>query len=249
MKSVTFQSITIPAGLRKPLEAPDELSEILPGVSTELLIDRQVDALILPEQAAELPSARRLVVIVPEGSIDESELARRVWELASAAGLPVLYLGLSPDPTGTPTLRRRLALLAAETSQTPIAARPVVEVGKDWRQAASAHLQNGDLLVCLAEQHVPFHLLGQKRLGESLAAELQAPVILLAGLHVGRSASQLDRVRDALAWLFSLVILAAFGALQAWISQKTEPHLSTIFLCLSVVLEIIILLRMNAWIG
>src|SRR5689334_2075533 len=62
-----------------------------------------------------LPSAQRLVVLVPNVEVDEVELAYRIWSLASPRRLEVLFLSLVGEAREEAQARRRLARLAAIT--------------------------------------------------------------------------------------------------------------------------------------
>jgi hypothetical protein len=192
---------------------------------------------------------RRLVVLVPDGSLDENALAHKIWRLASISSLQVLFLGLSSDEENAPYFRRRLALLAAAINQGEVRARANVVVGEDWNRAVKNVLHSGDLLVCFARHMIPYRAIGRRNIGEVLAASFDVPVYLLGGLQVGRSPTQFQLVRSILAWSLSIAVLLAFGVLQIWISQNSNPSLSIMLICLSIVAEGITLFKLIEWIG
>lgn len=235
---------------RQRAGAPLDISAVIPGYSAAAAeaAEFQADTFIAPSHAP-LRSTRRIVVLVPDGSLDEIALARRVWQLASSASLNVLFLGLSPDLERAAPVRRRLALLASAVQQDDVNARMSVVVGSNWRQAVGDLLQAGDLLVCLAGHNVPYYGIGRRKLGDSLAATFQAPVYLLGGIPIGNSPAFRQRVQTLGAWSLSIVILVAFAGLQIWLSQNINPRLSPILISLSIIVEGITLFKAIEWMG
>jgi hypothetical protein len=225
-----------------------DISRLLPGFPTQEAAEFREDGFITPQRFPLNPT-RRLVVLVPDGSLDDNALTHKIWRLASISSLQVLFLGLSPDDENAPYVRRRLALLAANIHQGEISARTSVVVGENWSYAVKKVLHNGDMLVCIARHMIPYRAFSSRNIGEVLAASHDVPVYLLGGLQIGRSPTQFQLVRSILAWSVSIAILLAFGGLQIWISQNAHPDLSTILLCLSIIAEGILLFKFIEWIG
>ena len=225
-----------------------DISRLLPGFPTQEAAEFRDDGFITPHRFP-LNPMRRLVVLVPDGSLDENALAHKIWRLASISSLQVLFLGLSSDEESAPYFRRRLALLAAAINQGEVRARANVVVGEDWNRVVKKVLHSGDLLVCIARHMIPYRAIGRRNIGEVLAASFDVPVYLLGGLQVGRSPTQFQLVRSILAWSLSIAVLLAFGGLQIWISQNANPSLSIMLICLSIVTEGITLFKLIEWIG
>jgi hypothetical protein len=224
------------------------LSILLPGYSMQEGSVARGDALMAPDHYPLRPT-RRLVVLVPDGGLDETALARRVWRLASSSALKVLFLGLSSDPECVAPIRRRLALLAVAVDQGEVSARVSVAVGSDWLQAVEDVLHDGDLLICIAGHRVPYHVIGRRKLGDALASAFRAPVYELGGLQISQSQVSMPWLRTLVAWSISIAILVAFAGLQIWISRNASSRLSPILLCLTIIAEGIILLRTIERIG
>jgi hypothetical protein len=184
-----------------------------------------------------------LVVVIPEGNLDESALARRIWQLASSSRLQVLLLGLSSDDECASAVRRRLALLSAILRQGQVSTSTTSMVGKNWHLAVKAVLRSGDLVVSIARHMVAYHAIHRRSLGEALSAAFDIPVYMLGGLQVGRSPARMESIRSMAAWGLSIAILLAFTGLQIWISQNIDPRLSPILLGLSIIAEGITLLK------
>ena len=242
MKMIAAQPMFVPGAVALPSDAIRMLSILLPGYSMQDVSEARGDTLIAPDHFPLRPT-RRLVVLVPEGGLDDTALARRIWRLASSSALKVLFLGLSPDPECVAPIRRRLAMLAVAVDQGDVSARVSVEVGSDWLQAVEDVLHSGDLLICIAGHRVPYHVIGRRKLGDALAAAFQAPVYELGGLQVSQSTTFMPWARTLVAWSISIAILVAFAGLQIWISRNASPRLSPILLCLTIIAEGITLLK------
>ncbi len=248
MKMIAVQPTLLPGAVEQPSGINAMITAILPGRNLQDIPELRLDTLIAPDYFPLRPT-RRLVVLVPDGGLDETALARRVWLLASSASLNVLFLALSPDLENEADTRRRLALLAATVHQGEVNARASVVTGRSWLQAIEEVHTGGDLLVCIADHKVPYRLFGHKMLGDTLAAAFHAPVYLLGGLSIGRSPVVEQRVRGLAAWGVSIAVLFIFSAMQIWLSRDTSDRLMPFLLSLSVIAEGITLLKIIEWIG
>jgi len=247
MKTLAARSISIPAANQLPGTATD-ITRLLPGFPTQEAAEFRADVLITPQRFPLNPT-RRLVVLVPDGSLDENALVHKIWRLASISSLQVLFLGLSPDQENAPYTRRRLALFAVAINQGQVRARSSVVTEGNWNQAVKKVLHAGDLVVCMNSHIVPRLGIGRWKLGEALATDFDVPVYLLGGLQVGRSPQFLQQARSVAAWGLSIAILLAFGGLQIWLSQNANEQLSVLLICLSIVAEGITLFKLIEWIG
>ncbi len=225
---------------------PAPVTALIPGIGTLPPVTLFEDGLCVPN-ASFLPT-RRLVVLVPDDDLDEACLARRVWQLAACSCLRVLYLALPPDQPGAVSPQRRMAELAALTSDRSVQAQGVASEASNWRQALENILQPGDLLVCLAGQpavgRVKRHLL----LGVQIAETFARPVYLLGNVPLALKQPS-SHTREILGWVISIALIAGFFVLQINIDRTALRSVSTLFLCLSVVAEIYLLGKVNEWIG
>lgn len=221
---------------------------ILPGYDQLLANMAEKDVLLIQDRLP-LSPIRRLVVLVPRGEIDEPALARRVWEIATGFCAAVLYLALSPNELQSAHQRRRLADLAAGTSGQNVRASSNVSAAQDWHQALERVLKPGDLVVCLANHKISRYFAWRKPLGERLVEWVGMPVFMLSGFKIDRSWQEHQTLKAALSWVGFGVLLAAFFGMQAGISRATSRPLSSILLCLSVMVEVYLLWKINDWIG
>lgn len=193
-------------------------------------------ALLIPGDQP-LPPARRLVVLVPDTDVDESELATRIWSLASPRGLAVLYLGMIRDGRAESLTRRRLITLAAITRDDWAHVETRLEPEGNWIQIVRHIWEPGDLIVCHAEQALSGWSLKRKSLAQSLAAALNTPVYVLSGFYPGLPTEQPRWLARLLSWLPPLVLLVLFFMLQVRITWGTTGWIQTALLCLSVIVE------------
>jgi hypothetical protein len=224
-----------------------QIREVLPGSSQLPQAGLAADILLVPDQFQMAPT-RRLVVLVPAGEVDEQALARRVWQLASCSGLDVLYLSLSPDANHVSYLRRRLAGLAASTTYSNVQAEIRVHEQKNGSQAFRQNLKPGDLLICL-EKDSTTGFFRRQPLAQRLAMDLRLPVYQLGGLKVKPELHSNYWIKNALAWIASMALIAVFFWLQLGIDRASARPQSTILLCLSVLVELYGLWKINEWIG
>lgn len=194
--------------------------------------------LIIPADQP-LPPARRLVVLTPDWDLNEAELARRIWMLASPRCLTVLYFGLTHDSGTEARARRRLATLAALTRDDGVAVQTRLDLGTHWIPAVAAGQRPGDLVVCHAEQWVKGGLagLGRRPLAHALASQLQTPVYLCSGFYPVLPENTTHWSAPILSWVVPLAILIGFFLLQVQIAQQVTGWLQTTLLSASVALE------------
>ena len=192
--------------------------------------DPQADSVSLLTLSPNLIPVQRLIVLVPEGEMDEVELARRVWELASAPHLRVLFLALCDDVTNEPRLHRRLATLTALTRDARIAIETRFERGRNWIRPIRSVVREGDVTLCLAG-----HVSGWRH--EALSLQLEKfgiPTWILKGFEMTPSALRRKPLQEFLFWPVSLVIVLLFLVLQARIMGITETWAQNALLALSV---------------
>jgi hypothetical protein len=238
--------------LTKADETPEksiDIETLLPGYQKVQSADHQRDFLLVPERGSALGPAGRLVVMVPNGNIDENEFAHRIWKLASIASLPIHFLAFSVDRDSSAYWHSRLATIAAVTSFGQVKTSTGIIAGNGWLRSLRRMLRPGDLLVCLNEHQVPYRIFGQRVLGEYLSTSLDVPVYLMNDLDVDASSFWLSRLKGAFSWFASFAIILVFALIQIWIDQTTADPTSTILLCLSVIIEFLLILKTNEWFG
>jgi hypothetical protein len=188
-------------------------------------------------QDRDLISARRMVVLIPNSDFDEAVIAREIWKLAFPPGLAVLFLGLCPSVNEEPRMRRRLATVAALTRDPRVPVDVQLEFGRNWISKLKAVLEDGDIVVCHAEQRTGFF----HQPLELVLARLNIPMLTLKGFTPSMYKSPSIFLREAVFWLVSVAIVVGFFWLQVQTLRISEAWAKNILLGLSVPVEISLL--------
>jgi hypothetical protein len=198
------------------------------------LPDLRPASVSVPTLAPAPKPVRRLVVLVPNLEMDEVEMARRIWELASPPHLAVLFLALCTDAVDEPRIRRRLATLAALTRDERIAIETRLEFGRNWIAKLKAILRDDDIVICYADHTVGWN---HKPLSHVLD-EKGASVWTLKGLEMTTAQVHRKPFAEFVFWFVSLAIIAVFLWLQIRILTISEGWAQNTLLYLSVPIEI-----------
>lgn len=190
-------------------------------------------ALTSPLSASfDLGLTRRLIVLVPADA-DYTDAARRVWELANTSECRVLFLGLCEDAVQESGLRRQLVTMSAMLQNGNVDAEVCVEIGTNWLNVVRSTLADGDMIVCLGEQHTG---LLQRPLRKILESSLRAPVYVIPSLSAGKRWRP-NQLSQAAVWTGSLGIIAGFALLQIRITSLPEDWVQTTLMILTVLVE------------
>lgn len=175
----------------------------------------------------------RLVVLVPVDA-DSTPATHRVWELANAIGARIQFLGLCKDPAYEPSLRRQLVTMSALVADQRISAEAKVEIGTNWVTAVKTNLQEGDLIVCFAEQRAGlFH----RPLSQILESNLNTTVYVLSGFQPPERPRSNWSV-SLMMWAGFIGIIAFFFWAQVKLTQLPDDWAHTLLLYLSLFAEV-----------
>jgi hypothetical protein len=180
----------------------------------------------------------RLIVLIPADA-DYSTVTRRIWRLAIETDSDVQLLGLGKDTTQELALRRDLATMAALIRDTKVFVDTKVEIGNNWLNAVKHNYQDGDMIVCLAEQSTGIR---QKPLSQVLESKFKAPVYILSDIRSSRPHSNV--FSQVIAWSGCIGIIAGSFIVQSKIIQLPDDWFRTV---LSIVLLIPELWLLWAW--
>jgi hypothetical protein len=196
-------------------------------------LDSISPSLTLPSASPlDMGPARRLMVLIPGVETDYTLVIHRVWELAHALECDVLFLGLCRDASEGPRLRRSLITMSALVHDGWVSAEVKVEIGNDWLKVVKSNWQEGDVIVCFAEQHVG---LLHRPLSQILESNLKVPLYVLSSLDPQKSNS--DRLLQVVGWSGSIGIIIGFGILQTKIVQLPEDWFQSVVFILSIIPE------------
>jgi hypothetical protein len=180
-----------------------------------------------------LAPVHRLIVLIPDLDVDEAEISKRIWELASPPGLTVIFFGLCGEIVNEARIHRRLITLANLTREPRVSVDAHVEFGKNWLRGVQKILQDGDVVVCSSETKPGFARKSLSRVFETAHIpvwtldELYQPIPIRRGWMAG-----------IIFWVVSLAILLGFFWLQIQITQLANDWVQSTYLLLTIIVEI-----------
>jgi len=217
-----------------PVQPQDDVSTSQQHAGITLPVESSEVGGLFIVQDKDLVRTRRLVVLMPNSDINEAEVAREIWKLAFPPRLAVLFLGLCPSINEEPRVRRRLATLAALTRDPRISVDVRLEFGRNWISKMKTVLEEGDLVVCHAEQQT-----GIWRQPLELAlAQRSIPTLTLKGFIPSMYRSSSTLLRESIFWLVSAAIVVGFFWLQIQALRISEAWAKNTLLGLSVLVEL-----------
>lgn len=199
-------------------------------------LDVSSPAITLP--SASFPDsypACRLIVLVPESEVDTALTAQKIWELATALESRVQLLGLSKDAVNEPGVRRQLVTLSAMVGDNNISVESKIEIGKNWLNAIQSDWQEGDVIVCFAEQRAG---LARRPLSQILESSLKATVYVFTGIKQDVH-TRSNWLHETILWAGSIGIILGFFWLQSKLVQFPHDGAYTFLLYLSLFVEAI----------
>jgi hypothetical protein len=190
---------------------------------------------------------KRLIVVIPNGELDENKLALHVGKLALLHRANILFLGIIGDPEGYYLLRRRLATLAALVGNKYIKASKEIALEPDWLKSIKQYWKEDDLVVCLASHYIRGFPHRKQSLGDIIDTHLHIPVLSITDIPFTPATSRRISPKALLAWCLSIGIIGLFAALQYQVQQQMNRGTATMILCLSVVMELFLIWKANQY--
>jgi hypothetical protein len=188
-----------------------------------------------------LLSVKRLLVVVPNMDVDEAQLSRKIWTLASNYNLDVLIISVVNNPEESMSASRRLTTLAAMIRDSHFKIEKQVIFSHSWDKALRPFWRQTDLILCPAEtQHYNFW--GRDvPLSQFLSDRLKVPVYTFSGLYQSSVNRLPFWLRKIPFWLGFLLIVAAGFYFESDVDQTTLGWVGQILLIFVVILEISLL--------
>lgn len=188
----------------------------------------------------DLERSHRLIVLIPPDS-DCTSVTRRICKLAGETNSGIQLLGLCKNPDQELALRRELVTVAALMRDAKVFVDMKVEVGTDWLNMVKHNYQDGDMLVCIAEQPVGIR---RRPLSQILESNLQAPIYFLSKTNSSQSESNV--LSQLITWSGFIGIMIGFFILQIKISQLPDDWFQTLLSILVLIPELGLILLWNA---
>jgi hypothetical protein len=184
--------------------------------------------------------SRRLIVLISLDS-DCTPLTRRICRLASEMSSTVQLLGLCKDPIHEMTLRRELATVSALIRDAKVYVEAKVEIGSNWLAIVKKNYQEGDVIVCIADEPVGMR---HRPLSQILESNLKAPIYILS--ETKSTQSQPNLLTQLFAWSGTIGIIIIFFILQMRIIQLPNDWFQTVLFILLLLPELGLILFWNS---
>jgi len=182
----------------------------------------------------------RLIILIPTDS-DCTALTRRIWRLANETSSDVQLLGLGKDTAQELSLRRDLATMSALIQDAKVLVKTRVEIGTNWLDAVKRNYQEGDMIVCIAEQSIGIR---RRPLSQILESNFKVPIYILS--NSGPTQSQPNMLTQIIAWSGFVGIIAGFFLLQMKIVQMPDDWFQTLLSVLLLIPEFGLILLWNS---
>jgi hypothetical protein len=196
-----------------------------------------------------LVRAARLVVLIPDIDFDAFELVRRVWRMALPGRLSVLFIALATDEQSAARFHQRLTNLAFLIADPRLRVAKIILTGLSWPAALRRTLQTGDLPVCLDGLLVRKSIFQKQNLAILAASQTSFAVLELLNIPVENTPGLRQPLTSILAWACSALTMAGFGFVQMRLTLQTNGWTLNIFLILSMILEFLLIFKINTWIN
>ena len=134
---------------------------------------------ILLEKNTQILPADRLVVLLPEYTVDLSTLGRIIRDLALRHVSKVFLLTVVKEPFAGVHMAHVQGYLYAVTHDPFLHVETSVQVETTWLRAIRAIWQPGDLFLCLSDHMVRWGVFWQKPIAELITQQIDAPVYVI----------------------------------------------------------------------
>jgi hypothetical protein len=156
----------------------------------------------------------------------------------------VQLLAVCKDAAEEQSIQRQLITMASLLQNGDLCVETRVVVGTNWVTAVKNVYEQGDSIVCFAEQRAG---LLQRPLSQILASNINATFYILSTpiTQISRS----NPYSEIISWLGFIAIILGFGVLQTIILQLSESSLQSMLLILSILPEFWLIWLWNSLFG
>jgi hypothetical protein len=224
------------------------MNQLDSALQTPELID------VAPTSVPYVDSPHRLAVVILEAE-EEALLASRILELARPLDLPILLIGIAPDPADERKVRRNLVTIAAfiregdarsewrqERHARTIAIDIQIVPGREWLGKLKSLLRRDDMLACYSEQVVGSQ---HRPLTDILAGDTNAPIYSFSGLPTAKKSRQ-NLLSQAGPWLASLAAIAGCFVVQVRIVSAVQGWAQSLLLLVTLVVDVGVIWLLNS---
>ena len=167
----------------------------------------------------------RLVVLVPDPTVDAVKFSWAIRRLAGPANLDVLLVSIVHDVEDELAARRSLVTICSLVNEMTYSVDFQVAWDRSWIHAAASLAAPGDLFVCPPEITVRTGFRKQEPLDAALARKLNAATQPLPGFFSNPSRNLPHFLKQLVSWLVIIAILGGFFILESDASQAASGFL------------------------
>ena len=215
---------------KSPISRADlsSLSVVKSGMASTKVVDNHA-----------LLTVKRLIVVVPNVEVDEAQLSRQIWNLASSYRLDILLVSMVKDTDDCMTATRRLTTVSAMTRDSHFKVEKQVVFSNRWDKVLRQYWQQMDMILCPAEITI-LNIFGNPvLLSQALSDRLKAPVYTFCGLYKPQHAQKLPTWLGKLPfWLGFILIVSIFFYFESDVDQLVHGWVGQILLVMLVIFEI-----------
>ncbi|NMB54820.1 MAG: hypothetical protein GYA15_08965 [Leptolinea sp.] len=160
-----------------------------------------------------------LLVLVPEGDLDEVRYAKKARALAKSYHLDTTYIGMVQSADSEMETRRKLIRLSSLTEIDDVQSEFFLEKGSTWPDIVAHHFKPGDHLLCPRELE---DALIKSRQDQSLRGQYGLDVSLVTGMIPPSRDEKLEHwLLNMLNWAGILLILSIAFILEINFDRQT----------------------------
>lgn len=172
----------------------------------------------------------RLIVLVPENLLGNTELMNKVYRMATREEREVFFLALVDGSTQLLAATRSVATLKALVSGGRINAGSQVVEASHWLPALREIFRPGDVIVCQAEQQVRSGFLRTVPVSDFVREHMKAPVRTISGFYRPVRMQMQHWLGNIVYWVGLLAIIVSFFMLEVRLEQGVHGIARTVLL-------------------
>jgi hypothetical protein len=193
-----------------------------------------------------LPASRRLIVILPDATVDLNFLSRQIWNLAVPDQREVLLMSCPCREENEFPASMNLITLTAILRDSGLSIQTKLVSGEYLERAAGRYAHPDDIFVCF-EAHQVKRFAKNYPLSEILARETHLPVCTLNGIIHEVTPLGNNRLASLKFLALCLLSMILFFAIEVWINQNAAGSFRKVLELLVVGAEVLIISNFASW--
>jgi hypothetical protein len=183
----------------------------------------------------------RLLVLVPNQSLDEKTFALQIANLTQERNIPVFLFDILDTPDQEPFASIRLDNLTNLLASISTSAESRIISTADWLVEFLTTCHDNDLVVCLEEHTLQVINGDYIPAWEILPAVQNQPLLVLSGFYTETRFHQPSHQTRLVWWIITSAILIIFSVIQFSLIQTTQDWEKPFLIFISFLIEISVL--------